>query len=66
MAAILVLFGGSAGFLAALAHVALFGGSIVTGLAIWSGLGVAITLIAVLLALLPSGANRVPGTAQEA
>lgn len=65
MAAILVLFGSSAGFLAALAHVAVFGGSIVTGLAIWSGLGVAIALIAVLLALLPHSAPRAPGAAQE-
>jgi hypothetical protein len=66
MAAILVIFGSSAGFLAALAHVAVFGGSILTGLAIWSGLGVAITLIAVLLALLPHGAQRTPVIAQEA
>lgn len=66
MAAILVLFGGSAGFLAALVHVVVFGGSIMTGLAIWSGLGLAIAMIAVMMALLPRGAQGSTAPTQEA
>lgn len=66
MAAILVLFGSSAGFFAAMAHVALFGGSILTGLAMWTGLGTLCLVIAVLLVLFPTGQRHRIGPAQEA
>ena len=53
MAAILSIFGGTAGFLAALIALAIFGAPLLTALAIWAVTGCAVVTLGLARAMLP-------------
>ena len=66
MAAILSIFGGTAGFAAALIALAFFGAPLLSALAIWTGTGLTFVAVGLARAMLPQANNQTRGTQELA